>query len=80
MKKTIITVSLPEETKKLLKVLVSPRKRSAFIAEAINEALDEKRNALRAAYREAQDDPGRKEVIEDWSVLDGEDWEDEEIS
>jgi hypothetical protein len=31
--------------------------------------------ALKMAYAQANDDPDRKEIIDDWGVLDGEDWE-----
>ena len=48
------------------------RKMSPIIV--LDRALAEKLRLLRKAYTEAEEDPDRKEVISDWAILDGEDW------
>lgn len=42
---------------------------------SLKKSLEKKMHSLRQAYVEAEQDPDRKEVINDWKVLDGEDWE-----
>lgn len=37
--------------------------------------LEEKMNALKKAYAEAEKDPERNKVIQDWETLDMEGWE-----
>ena len=41
----------------------------------INEALAKEVAELKAAYAFAEKDPARKETVQDWSALDGEEWE-----
>jgi hypothetical protein len=45
------------------------------VAEVLNKALVEKMELLKKAYREAEEDLDRQEVIEEWKDLDGEDWD-----
>lgn len=47
---------------------------SLFIKTTLKKSLEKKMHSLRQAYVEAEQDPDRKEVINDWKVLDGEDW------
>lgn len=75
MKKINATFSLPKETNDLLHALVARQKLSAFVADAISKALEEKKQALRRDYLEAENDPGRKEAIKEWKGTEGEDWE-----
>ncbi len=75
MKKINVTFSLPSETHKLLRSLVGQRKMSSFVSEAIKQALNEKKDHLKAAYIEAEKDPDRKKSIEEWDALESEGWE-----
>lgn len=42
---------------------------------AIEKALEEEKNTLKAAFREAENDPDVKRTMADWAALDGEDWD-----
>lgn len=75
MKNINVTFSLPADLNTLLHAYVSKRGLSRFVAEAIQKALDEKRQILRQAYIEARNDPDRLEIINDWKILDGEKWD-----
>ncbi len=75
MRKINATFSIPEETSKLLHAVVGQRKISSFVTQAINDALAKEVDGLREAYKLAEKDPARQEVIDDWKVLDGEGWE-----
>lgn len=75
MKTINATFSIPEDVLQLLHAFVEKRGLSKFVAQAIKKALEEKRNSLKAAYREAEKDEDTKETIEDWAKLDGEDWD-----
>lgn len=75
MKKINVTFSLPPETHKLLRSLVGQRKMSSFVSKAIEDALKEKKEQLKAAYIEAEQDPERKKTLEEWSSLEVEGWE-----
>lgn len=46
---------------------------SSFVTTILNKAL-EKMQSLRLEYAQAEEDPDRREVINDWKALDGEDW------
>ncbi len=74
MKKVNITFSIPIETQQLLQSLVGRRKMSAFVAKALDKALLEKVEVLKKAYIEAEKDPSRKELINDWKDSDLEGW------
>lgn len=75
MKNINVTFSLPADLNSQLHRHVGKRGLSRFVSEAIQKALDEKRDLLRKAYIEARNDPDRIETINDWKVLDGETWE-----
>lgn len=75
MKKINVTFSIPKETNELLHGLIGRRKMSSFVTEILNKALEDKARALAQEYAEAESDKDRNEVIEDWKVLDGENWE-----
>ncbi len=75
MKKQNVTFSLPKETIDLMQRLVGRRKLSAFVTHAINSALEEKEEALRKAYAQANEDPDRSETLKDWSAIEGEAWD-----
>lgn len=75
MKKINVTFSIPEETNKLLHSLISRRKMSKFVADTLQDALVQKKDMLKKAYAEAEKDADRRKTIEDWKVLDVEDWE-----
>ncbi len=44
------------------------------VTSPINKALEEKEEALKREYLEAEKDPDRKKTIEEWKVLDAEGW------
>ena len=75
MKKVNVTFSIPVETQELLYNLIEHRKVSSFVAEVLNKALEEKIDALKKAYAEAEKDPDRQETIDDWRALEGEGWD-----
>lgn len=75
MKKINVTFSIPEETNELLHSLVGRKNLSKFVAITLRKALDEKMDMLKKAYAEAEKDPDRSKVINDWNALDIEDWE-----
>jgi hypothetical protein len=74
MKKINVTFSIPIETQQLLYNLIEKRKISSFVVEVLNKALEEKMELLKKAYAEAEHDPDRQETINEWKVLEGEDW------
>ena len=75
MKKINVTFSIPTETHELLHALVGRKKLSSFVTTTLNNALEEKMEALKREYAEAEKDPDRKKTIQEWKVLDTEDWE-----
>lgn len=75
MKKINVTFSIPEEINDKLHTLIGRKKLSAFVAETLNKALEEKMEALKRAYAEAANDPGQREVAEDWKITETEGWE-----
>jgi hypothetical protein len=54
---------------------VEKRGISKFVSKAIEKALEEEKNTLKAAFREAENDPDTKKTIAEWSALGGEDWD-----
>lgn len=72
--KVNVTFSLPVEINTLLHTRVERRMLSQFVSAAISKALNEERANLRAAYKAANNDPDRNEVITDWDALDSEGW------
>ena len=75
MKKINVTFSIPVETNELLHSLVGRKKLSAFVANALDRALEEKMHNLKQAYAKAENDPNRLKTIKEWKALDTEDWE-----
>ncbi len=74
MKTINVTFSIPENINILLHSFVERRGLSKFVSKAIEKALEEERNKLKAAFKEAENDPDLKETMADWAALDGEDW------
>ena len=74
-KKIHVTFSIPEDVNSMLHSVVEKRGLSEFVTKALQKALAEEREALKKAYAAANEDPSVKEVIEDWSVLDTEGWD-----
>lgn len=74
MKKITVTFSIPIETNQLLHTLIGRKKKSEFVSNVLQKALEEKANSLKKAYAEAESDPARNECIADWSLLDHENW------
>lgn len=74
MRNITVTFSLPESLNRRLHAFVEKRSLSRFVSKAIEHALADEEKDLKAAYAAANNDPDRKEVIKDWAILDGEDW------
>lgn len=75
MKTINVTFSIPENINVLLHTFVEKRGLSRFVSMAIEKALEEEKRILKAAFKEAEEDPDTKKIISDWSELDGEDWD-----
>lgn len=75
MKNVNVTYSIPENINILLHTFVEKRGISKFVSKAIEKALKEEKNALKAAFKEAENDPDTQKTIDDWASLDGEDWD-----
>jgi hypothetical protein len=69
-----VTFSLPASLNKRLHTSVKKRGLSTFVTKALEKALDEEHEALKACYAAANQDADRKEVVEDWASLDSEEW------
>jgi len=76
MKTVNVTFSIPEHINILLHTFVEKRGLSKFVSKAIENAIDEEKNKLKAAFRQAENDsdPELDETMADWGALDGEDW------
>lgn len=75
MKKINVTFSLPAKINKLLDSLIGRKHKSAFVAATLNKALEEKLEALKKEYVEAEKDSDRNETIEAWKPIDAEGWD-----
>ncbi len=77
MKTVNVTFSIPENLNVLLHSFVEKRGLSKFVSKAIEMALEEEKNNLKAAFRAAENDSDLKETMNDWAALDGEgeDWD-----
>lgn len=75
MKKVNVTFSIPEDIHKQLQSFVGQRKMSAFVAQLLSEALKRKKEILKQAYIDAENDSERNQIIHDWSGIESEDWE-----
>lgn len=60
------TFSLPTAVSKDLNFLIKSRERSHFVADAISEKLEKKKQELRDAYISMNKDPGQIEAIGEW--------------
>lgn len=60
------TFSLPVTVSRDLHFLVKTRERSHFVADAINEKLETKKQELRDAYIAMNKDPGQTEALKEW--------------
>ena len=75
-KKISVTFSIPVELNNMLHLMIDRRKLSRFVAQALEYALNEKKQALKEAYMQASKDSDRLKVIKEWEVLDEKDWND----
>ncbi len=75
MKTVNVTFSIPENINIALHRRVEKRGLSRFVTKAIEKALTEKQETLKAAFRDAENDPDLKETMDDWAALDGEKWD-----
>jgi hypothetical protein len=60
------TFSLPIAVSRDLQFLVKTRERSHFVADAISEKLEAKKQELRDAYISMNKDPGQIEAMKEW--------------
>lgn len=60
------TFSLPVAISRDLQFLVKARERSHFVADAISEKLEAKKQELRDAYISMNKDPGQIEAMKEW--------------
>lgn len=74
-KKVHVTFTIPEDVNALLHSVVEKRGLSEFVTKALKKALQEERDALKKAYAAADQDPDRKELLDDWSDLDSDGWD-----
>ena len=70
-----ISIILNDSIYMRLKQIVPNRKVSKFVAEAIEEKLEDKTGALLSAYKEAYADTAREKEAKIWDVVDGENWD-----
>jgi ATP-dependent protease HslVU (ClpYQ) ATPase subunit len=75
MKTKNITISVPTDLIATLQGMVGKRELSKFITKAIKKAVEEEKTSLAAAYAASDNDLDTIDVINDWKVLDTEDWE-----
>ncbi len=73
-KKISVTFSIPVELNTMLHSMIDRRKLSHFVAQALEQALQEKKEALKEAYLQASKDPDRIQTIKEWKVLEEEGW------
>lgn len=75
MKTKNVTFSLPEDVVEMMQSLIGKQKMSSFAAQALEQALKQKKESLRKQYVEAAQDVDRLKTIEEWSITDVEGWE-----
>jgi hypothetical protein len=73
MKTINVTFSIPENLNRRLHFFVEKRGFSKFVGKAIEVALEEGKNDLKAAYKAAENDVDLKNAIDEWAI-DGVDW------
>jgi hypothetical protein len=76
VKKISVTFSIPIELNNVLHSMIDRKKLSHFVAQALENALNEKKQILKEAYIQASKDPDRLKTIKEWEVLDKEGWDD----
>ena len=69
-----VTFSLPVSLSRRLRASVKKRGLSEFVSKALEKALNEEQEGLKACYAAANNDADRKEVVEEWASLDSETW------
>lgn len=74
----VMTFSLPIQLIAQLRSSIGQREMSRFAAQALQKALEKEQEKLRKEYQAAANDPERKKVVEEWSVLDVEGLDDED--
>jgi len=75
-KKITVTFSIPVELNNMLHSMIDRRKLSRFVVQALEHALNEKKQLLKEAYMQASKDADRIKIIKEWEVLDREGWHD----
>ncbi len=75
-KKISVTFSIPVELNNMLHSMIDRRKLSRFVAQTLEQALMEKKHALKEAYMQASQDTDRLKTIKEWEAIDGEGWND----
>lgn len=74
-KRVHVTFSIPEEVNIKLHSFVEKRGLSEFATRALEKAIEEEQQNLKAAYAAANKDPDRQNAISDWAHLDVEGWD-----
>lgn len=74
-KKVNVTFSIPETIHALLQSLIEKRGMSHFVTKALERALEEERLSLKAAYIAASRDRDRISLIQDWTTLEADGWD-----
>jgi hypothetical protein len=80
MRSKNITFFMPQDLIEKVQSIAGKRGASKFVVRAVERAVEEEMNQLRAAYLAANKDPDRIKTIEEWSPLDIEDWDEEKNS
>jgi hypothetical protein len=68
-KKISVTFSIPVELNNVLHSMIDRKKLSHFVAQALEYALNEKRQVLKEAYIQANKDPDRLKTIKEWEDI-----------
>jgi len=69
MKNRTVTISMPIELLNRLHATIGKKNLSHFIVEAVQDKLEQSDSELEAAYAAANNDPDRKQTIDDWRAL-----------
>jgi predicted CopG family antitoxin len=70
----IMSVSIADDLYRRLKRTAGSRGMSRFISEAVRAKLRESESELVNEYRDAENDPERRQVVKDWDVAETEGW------
>lgn len=74
-----LSVTITDDLYNNLKHTVPSRQISKFISEILAEKLANKREILYQAYLSASQDADREADLNDWDIIDVENWEKEEV-